>query len=79
MNGHIMFSLKGTTPNFNKRLVKAPKLYFHDTGLMCWLLGLQDPEQLAAHSLRGAIFETYVISELAQLFLNRGEPVHLYF
>lgn len=76
---YVLFLLRPHHANFNKRLVKAPKLYFYDTGLMCWLLGLQGPEQLAAHPLRGAIFETYVVSELRKYVLNRGEPVQFYF
>jgi predicted AAA+ superfamily ATPase len=65
--------------NFNKRLVKMPKLYFHDTGLACWLLGIKTTEQLTNHPLRGSIFETFVISELIKSRLNRGERPSLYF
>ncbi|MCB9728143.1 MAG: ATP-binding protein [Deltaproteobacteria bacterium] len=58
--------------NLGKRLVKTPKLYFYDTGLLCWLLGIREPEQLAAHPLRGAIFETWVVSELLKEHYHRG-------
>ncbi len=50
--------------NIRKRLVKMPKLYFHDTGLACWLLGIRTAEQLRTHPLRGPVFETWVVSEI---------------
>ncbi len=71
---YVLFQLRPHHANFNKRLIKSPKLYFHDTGLLCWLLGLQASEQLAVHPLRGAVFETFVVGELRKRFLNRGEP-----
>ena len=55
-----------------KRLVKMPKLYFYDTGLVCWLLGIRQPEQLRSHHLRGPIFETWVVSETLKHRTNRG-------
>ena len=76
---YVVFQLRPHHANFNKRLIRSPKLYFHDTGLMCWLLGIQDPAQLAAHPLRGQIFETFVVSELRKGSLNRGEPPLFYF
>lgn len=76
---YVLFLLRPHYANFNKRLIKSPKLYFHDTGLLCWLLGVQMPEQLVVHPLRGQVFETYVISELRKAFLNRGEPPLFYF
>lgn len=76
---YIVYLLPSHHTSFNKRLVKSPKLYFHDTGLMCWLLGLQHAEQLATHPLRGAIFETWVISELRKQALNQGLPAQFYF
>ena len=65
--------------NFRKRLVKSPKLYFLDTGLVCFLLGLRSPAELAGHPLHGAIFETFVVSELYKAFAHRGERPPLYF
>jgi uncharacterized protein len=58
--------------NIGKRLVKTPKLYFLDTGLACFLLGLQKPEHLVGHPLRGAIFETFVVSEAIKQYANAG-------
>jgi predicted AAA+ superfamily ATPase len=76
---YILFLLQPHHANFNKRLVKTPKLYFYDTGLACWLLGLQHHQQVSTHPLRGALFETLVISELAKQRLNAGERPELYF
>jgi len=63
---YIIFRLPPHHRNFSKRLIKSPKLYFHDTGLLCWLLGIRSEQQLANHPLRGAIFENYVIAELGK-------------
>jgi hypothetical protein len=71
--GFIVFQLPGFSANIRKRLVKMPKLHFYDTGLVCWLLGIRDVTQLRAHPLRGAIFETWVASEVVKHRANRGE------
>lgn len=65
--------------NFGKRLIKSPKLYFLDTGLLCYLLRIQSPEDLRLHSSRGPIFESFVISELIKNFLHQGKEPDLYF
>jgi predicted AAA+ superfamily ATPase len=65
--------------NFGKRLVKTPKLYFVDVGLACWLLGIRNTETLALHPLRGALFETLVVSEFLKSRFNAGQPADLYF
>lgn len=74
---YIVFQLRPHHANFNKRLVKAYKLYFYDVGLVSWLLGIQTPEQMETHPLRGSIFETFVVAELmkklqAQRHKNHG-------
>lgn len=76
---YILFLLRPHHVNFSKRLVKAPKLYFYDAGLLCWLLGIQEPDQLASHPLRGGIFESFVVAELIKARLNQGEPRSLHF
>lgn len=58
--------------NQRKRAVKAPKLHFLDSGLVCHLLGIRDAGQLALHPLRGAIFESWMVSEIVKARLNRG-------
>ena len=65
--------------NLAKRIVKSPKLYFLDTGLLCYLLGIRSPEQLAYHPLRGAIVETFVASELIKNRYNNAEEPSLGF
>lgn len=72
-SSYIVFQLRPHHASFNKRLIKAPKLYFYDAGLVCWLLGLQTPEQIETHPLRGSIFETFVVAEWMKSYLNRGE------
>lgn len=62
----LVFRLQPYHENFNKRIVKQPKLFFYDSGLVCALLGLQDHGQLAQHYLRGSIFESFVVSELVK-------------
>lgn len=76
---YLIFLLRPHHANFNKRLVKTPKLYFYDTGLVSWLLGIRTPQQLETHPLRGCIFETFVIAELVKSQLNQGNPRSLYF
>lgn len=65
--------------NFGKRLVKTPKLYFLDVGLMAWLLGIRDEASLATHAARGALFETWVVAEAIKRRFNAGQPADLYF
>lgn len=63
--------------NIRKRTIKASKLHLLDSGLMCFLLGIRSPEQLATHPLRGAVFETWVVSEIYKARANAGQPVLL--
>lgn len=77
--GYVLFLLQPHHQNFGKRLVKTPKLYFVDTGLAAFLLGIRDPEHLSIHSARGALFENFVISELLKRRYNQGLPSNLYF
>jgi predicted AAA+ superfamily ATPase len=76
---YIVLLLKPHHENFNKRLVKTPKLYFLDSGLLCHVLGLRQPEDVVLHPLRGAIFETFVVGELYKMFLHHGQAAQLYF
>jgi uncharacterized protein len=75
----LIFRLPPFIANINRRLVKAPKIHFHDTGLLCFLLGIRTPEQLAVHPLRGAIFETWVASEVFKARVHAGQPANLYY
>ena len=65
--------------NFNKRLVKSPKLYLVDTGLACHLLGIRSERQLATHHLRGALFENYVVAEVVKAYRHHRLQPPLYF
>jgi len=77
--GYVIDLLRPHHRNFGKRLVRAPKLYFTDTGLLCRLLRIRSPEDLRLHPLRGAVFENLVVSELRKLFLHRGERPPIWF
>ena len=78
-SSELVFLLPPYFRNFGKRLVKTPKLYFTDTGLAAWLIGIREPGLLALHALRGALFETWVIGEFRKYRFNRGLPADLYF
>lgn len=75
----ICFTLKPHFKNFNKRIIKSPKLYFYDTGLLCYLLKISTPRELENHPLRGFIFENFVIVEKLKSFLNQGIEPSFYF
>ena len=75
----LIFLLPPYHRNFGKRLVKMPKLYFVDVGLASWLLGIRSAETLAFHPLRGALFETLIVSEFLKGRYNQGLPADLYF
>jgi uncharacterized protein len=78
-NSFIIFRLFPHHRNFNKRIVKMPKLYFFDSGLVCSLLGIRQEEQLKFHPLYGNIFETFIVSEIRKHFYNRGVQSGLWF
>ncbi len=77
--GYIVYLLPPWFENIGKRLIKSPKLYFYDTGLATWLMGIDDPAQLATHPLRGHLFENFVITEFAKYFENQGDRARLHF
>jgi len=76
--GAIVTVLPAHHLNFRKRLRKRPKLHFVDSGLAAHLLGIESPATLERHPLRGALFETFVVSELAKTFTNAGREPPLY-
>jgi len=65
--------------NFNKRLIKSPKLYFTDTGLLCFLLKIRSAQELRNHDLRSAIFETWVVDEFLKNYYNHRREPDIYF
>ncbi len=76
---YIIKLLRPYYKNLGKRLVKAPKLYFLDSGLAAFLLSINEDKQLESHPLRGAIFESYVVAELLKIRFNRGKPDNQFF
>jgi hypothetical protein len=75
----LVYLLRPHHRNFNKRLVKSPKLYFLDSGLLCYLLRVRSAEDLRIHAARGAVFESWVISEAVKNYLHRGLEPDVYF
>lgn len=76
---YILYRLQPHHKNFNKRLVKRPKLYFYDTGLACNLLRIKSKEDLDIHFARGNLFENFILNELLKNRWNKGEHSDLYF
>jgi len=75
----IVIILRPYFINVGKRLVKSPKVYFTDTGTLCYLTGLKDPEHAASSPMSGAIIETAVVTEIYKRILHRGRVPQLYF
>ncbi len=75
----VAFALQPYFKNYNKRLLKTPKLYFYDTGVACSLLGIRTIDQLNTHYLKGALFENFIIVEVMKQFFNRGIRPQCYF
>lgn len=76
---YIAFTLSPYYANISKRLTKTPKIYFYDTGLLCWLIGITTPEQLSFHPLRGAVFENLAVVELLKMRFNADQSPDMYF
>lgn len=76
---YIIFLLQPHYKNFNRRLVKTPKIFFYDPGFACNLLGIEDEKQLQSHYLRGGLFEALMISDLYKQFYNMDRTPHIYF
>lgn len=78
-NSFIIYLLKPYYQNYNKTIVKRPKVYFYDTGLVCSFLRITNASQLESHPLKGAIFETMVVIELVKKFTNNGTTPPLFY
>lgn len=76
---YIVFTLKPWHKNFSKRLVKSPKMYFYDTGLVSFLLGIASEDELILSSYKGALFENFAVTELLKAHLNRGVSRNFFF
>jgi uncharacterized protein len=75
----IIYLLKPHFKNFNKTILKRPKLYFYDTSIVCSLLGIQTAKQMSSYPLRGAIFETMVVGEFVKKRTNAALPINLFY
>ncbi|MBL0049364.1 MAG: ATP-binding protein [Bacteroidetes bacterium] len=78
-NSYIVYQLQPWYNNLNKRIVKSPKLYFYDTGLLCSLLGIKNLTLLQQHSAYGAIFENWIISEIKKNNFNAAQNGGMYY
>lgn len=76
---YVIFLLPPYYKNLGKRITKRPKLYFYDTGLVCYLTGIRDSETLAKGPMQGEIFETYVISEVVKSICHNDRDAVLYY
>ena len=76
---YVVYLLQPYHQNYNKRLIKSPKIYFYDTGLACALLNIQTTEQVSTHYLRGSLFENLIVSEVLKHFYNQGKEAPCYF
>ena len=76
---YVAFRLQPFYRNIGKRLVKTPKVYFYDVGLVCYLLGINDAHQLETHPLRGQIFENMVVAEVLKHRFNHGLDNNMFF
>ncbi len=76
---YITFMLPPYYRNIGKRIIKTPKRYFYDTGLICFLLGIENEQQLETHPLRGAIFENMVVAEMVKRKYHHGRRPNFYF
>ena len=72
-SSYILYRLQPYHRNFNKRLIKSPKLYFYDTGVACSLLGIHEQEQVNLHYMKGSLFENLILNEFIKRSFNRGE------
>jgi len=76
---YVVFELSPFFENIRKRVVKSPKLYFTDTGLAAFLLGIRTAEQAARDPLRGGLYENLIILEIIKYRLNMGRRPDIYF
>ncbi|MBX2894970.1 MAG: ATP-binding protein [Cyclobacteriaceae bacterium] len=76
---YLIYSLPPYYKNFNKRLTKTSKLYFYDTGLACYLLGIKNASELTNHGYRGPIFENFIVTALLKNRFNKGQRSNLFY
>ena len=77
--GHIIFILGPYHKNLGKRMIKSPKVYWNDTGLVCYLTGIYNKEHLLNGPMAGALFENLIIQETIKCFYNAGQKPNIYY
>jgi hypothetical protein len=78
-NSYIVFTLQPFHDNFSKRIVKTPKLYFYDTGLLCHLLKIKDAQQILTHPYKGILFENMMVAEYVKQMHHRNDLKDIWF
>jgi uncharacterized protein len=78
-SSYVVYLLKPYFNNMNKRLIKSPKIYFYDTGIVCALLDIENSKQVINHALKGGLFENLILMELLKERLNAGKQDNLYY
>jgi hypothetical protein len=78
-SSYVVMLLNPYFNNFNKRIIKSPKLYFYDTGIACSLLGIENEKQLLTHSSRGSLFENFIMMDMLKVRYNKGLSNNLYY
>ncbi len=76
---YIVFKLQPYYKNFNKRIIKSPKIYFYDTGLLCYLLGIDTDKELLTHSFVGNIFENMIVADIKKQMFNKRSTSEIFF
>lgn len=75
----VVFLIPGYFSNLKKRVIKRPKLYFYDTGLLCYLLGIELEKDFDRHPFKGAVFENYIVSETKKIIVHLGKNVQMFY
>ncbi len=78
-SSYVVMLLQPYHKNFNRRIIKSPKLYFYDTGVACSLLGIEHEKQLITHSAKGSLFENFIIMNMLKARYNKGLSNNLYY
>ncbi|MEO8148351.1 MAG: ATP-binding protein [Bacteroidia bacterium] len=78
-SSYVVMLLSSYNNNFNRRIIKSPKMYFYDTGVACSLLGIENEKQLVTHHSKGSLFENFIIIDMLKARYNKGLSNNLYY
>ena len=78
-SGFIIKKIFPYYKNYNKRLIKSPKVFFYDTGVLCRLLSIKNSEELNTHALKGPLFENFIFAEITKYYFNKGSKPPIYY